>query len=72
MDHNFNSLYYEALENRICLATLGLGLNEICIKRLNEVPKRIHNYSKILNQKYIREVFSTFNLKYLPIRTLLT
>ncbi|KAF2785324.1 hypothetical protein SV13_00485, partial [Clostridium perfringens] len=60
-------IFYHALNNRICMSTLGLGLNE-CNKanNVNELQK-IKNLKEILNDKEIINAFKTLELTYLPI-----
>ncbi|MDK0937058.1 glycosyltransferase [Clostridium perfringens] len=66
-ENNYEEIFYHALNNRICMSTLGLGLNE-CNKanNVNELQK-IKNLKEILNDKEIINAFKTLELTYLPI-----
>lgn len=64
---NYDESFYNALENRICMSTLGLGLNE-CNKanKVSEI-KKIINLKEILSNKEINNAFKHLELKYFPI-----
>jgi len=66
-ENNLDASFYKALENRICMCVLGLGLNE-CSK-LNKLPltKKIKNIKSILNEKLIKNAYKKFNIKKFPI-----
>ena len=65
--NNVESIYYQALNNRICLATLGLGLNEIHIEKISDIGRRIRKYRFILNEEHIKTAFKNLNFKHLPL-----
>lgn len=56
--------YYKALNNRICLNTLGLGLNTISISNNASVPAKLRKLSGILNDRRIRHSFRQFETAY--------
>lgn len=66
-ENDYESDFYLALNNRICLSTLGLGLNE-CSK-LNNISsyKKIKNLKNILENKVISNAFKSLEFKYFPI-----
>lgn len=64
---NAEPIFYKALKNRICMSTLGLGLNE-CNKSNNISNfKKIRNINCILNEEKIVDAFNSYDMKYLPI-----
>lgn len=65
--NNLNDSYINALNNRICMSTLGLGLNE-CSKanKISELNK-IKNIKEILSDEVIVNAFRKFKLNYFPI-----
>ena len=65
--NNLDNSYINALNNRICMSTLGLGLNE-CSKA-NKISKlnKIKNIKEILSDEVIVNAFSKFQLNYFPI-----
>lgn len=60
-------VFYDALNNRICLSTLGLGLNECSRANRTSIIKKIHNIKLMLSEEYIIKAFERFELKHLPI-----
>lgn len=64
-DNKKDELYYKALNNRICLSTLGLTLNE-CSDEGKSSLKKIKALREILSSSYITVAFKAFNLNYLP------
>ena len=60
-ENNLKEEFYEALNNRICIGTLGLGINEC--SNSNELSI-INNLKYILNEDYIVEAFKSFDIKY--------
>lgn len=66
-ENNSEDIFYEALKNRVCIATLGLGLNE-CSKS-NSVSQitQIRNLKKILNEEYIINSFKDFDMSKLAL-----
>lgn len=65
-ENNKDELYYKALNNRICLSTLGLTLNE-CYQEGKSSYKKIKALKEILSSSYIAIAFKDFNLEYLPL-----
>ena len=68
LDRNkYEQDFYIALDNRICMSTLGLGLNEC--NKANKVSelRKIRNIKHILSDDYIQRAFVNFELKYFPI-----
>lgn len=64
---NVEDIFYEALNNRICLSTLGLGINEFSITNKKSIVKKVMNYYRILSDEEVKLAFSNFQFKYLPI-----
>lgn len=62
--HQLEDHYIQALHNRICLGTLGLGLNTINKKGSPLVKMKI--LKAIVNDQQIRQSFQEFELSYLP------
>ncbi len=54
-----------ALNNRICLSMIGLGLNELCNTASH--TNRIENIRKILSSEQYVEAYKTLDLGYFPI-----
>ena len=66
-ENNFEQVFEEALNNRICTSVLGLGLIE-CSKN-NKISRinKIKNIKKIINEEYIRNAYKNLELKYFSI-----
>lgn len=66
-ENNFEQVFEEALNNRICTSVLGLGLIE-CSKN-NKVSgiNKIKNIKKIINEEYVRNAYKNLELKYFSI-----
>ena len=66
-ENNFEQVFEEALNNRICTSVLGLGLIE-CSKN-NKISgiNKIKNIKKIINEEYIRNAYKNLELKYFSI-----
>ncbi|PJW13251.1 glycosyl transferase family 2 [Geobacillus sp. Manikaran-105] len=58
--------FYLALNNRICLNALGLGLNIISKENNMSVLMRIKQLRKILNDNRLKNAFRQFNIGYFP------
>lgn len=59
--------FYLALNNRICLNTLGLGLNTINEGNKTSVLMKISKLNSILNDNRIKRSFRKFEIIYFPI-----
>lgn len=59
--------YFIALNNRICLNTLGLGLNTISKNNKSTTYEKIKIIKNLLNQKNIKRSFTTLEMKNFPI-----
>ncbi|MEH7416923.1 glycosyltransferase [Neobacillus drentensis] len=66
-DKNMNNDYYLALNNRICLNTLGLGLNTITKDNDSSGFEKIRRIRMFLKEKRIKHSFKEFDLSQLPI-----
>ncbi|MED3960176.1 glycosyltransferase [Priestia aryabhattai] len=64
---NMKEEYYLALNNRICLNTLGLGLNTISKSNKLSGLLKIKYIKSFLNDYRIKRSFSQFQLSYFPI-----
>ena len=65
--YNLEANFSKALQNRICVGVLGLGLN-ICKKNNNlKNTNRLANIKAILEDKTIRKAYENFDLSYFPI-----
>lgn len=60
---NVDNVFYEALNNRVCLRVLGLGLNECSKSNKESIFKRVKNLKIILNEKYIKDAYKNLKLK---------
>lgn len=56
--------YHLALQNRICLNTLGLGLNTISQGNPKSIVGKMKELSGILNDRRIRESFAAFQIRH--------
>ena len=69
-ENNFEQVFEEALNNRICTSILGLGLMECSknnkINGTNKI-KNIKNLINLINEEYIREAYMNLELKYFSI-----
>jgi len=66
-DKNMDKDYYLALNNRICLNTLGLGLNTINKDNRSSVFQKVKRIRSFLKEKRIKNSFRKFNLSQLPM-----
>ncbi|MDR4508589.1 MAG: glycosyltransferase family 2 protein [Candidatus Brocadiaceae bacterium] len=58
-------VYYEALNNRICMSIIGLGLNEVSARNKSFFAKA-KRINTILNSEKYKQSFAKFKMKYLP------
>lgn len=65
-ENKYDEIFYEALNNRICMSIIGLGLNECYMRNTSELEK-IKNIKKILSDEVIINALSKLELRYLPI-----
>lgn len=66
-EKNMQSDFYLALNNRICLNTLGLGLNTISKSNKTSALIKIRKLSSILHDNRIKRSFKQFEMTYFPI-----
>ncbi|MCD7033138.1 glycosyltransferase [Metabacillus sp. GX 13764] len=66
-ENELSPAYISALRNRICLGTLGLGLNIISQDNKLLNYKKLKEIKNILNNDQIKKAFKEFDLTYLPI-----
>ena len=65
--YNLDKDFSKALENRICVGVLALGLH-VCRRTNNLTNKsRFKNIKSILEDKTIKEAYENFDLSYFPI-----
>lgn len=66
-EKNLREPYYQALSNRICLNTLGLGLNTISRNKSASHLMKIRIIKSILNDSRISKSFKHLEMKYFPL-----
>ncbi|SDM77669.1 glycosyltransferase [Bacillus sp. OK048] len=66
-DKNMTHEYYVALNNRICLNTLGLGLNTISKDNQTSTLEKIKNIKIFLRNKRIKHSFKQLEMSKFPI-----
>ncbi|MFS0638315.1 glycosyltransferase [Mesobacillus foraminis] len=59
--------YYQALNNRVCLNILGLGLNTISKSNHSPIEDKIGNLKSYLNDERIKRSFKQLELSFFPI-----
>ncbi|RDI45706.1 glycosyltransferase family 2 protein [Falsibacillus pallidus] len=59
--------YYSALNNRMCLGTLGLGLNTISKENKDSSFKKIKHLKHILKSEQLKNSFKQLDLKKFPL-----
>ena len=66
-ENNFEQVFEEALNNRICTSVLGLGLIE-CSKN-NKISgiNKIKNIKRIINEEYVRNAYKNLELRFFSI-----
>ena len=66
-ENNFEQVFEEALNNRICTSVLGLGLIE-CSKN-NKISRinKIKNIKRIINEEYVRNAYKNLELRFFSI-----
>ena len=63
VDNSLDNTYFEALQNRICLSIIGLGLN---IVGAGKEVKKVKEIKKIISSPRYRKAYSNLTLKYFP------
>ena len=66
-NNGLDKSYYNALNNRICMGVLGLGLNECSPSNKSSRLKKVKNIRNILNDEDIYKSYKTFNVDRFPI-----
>lgn len=64
-ENNLGEDFYKALDNRICLSMIGLGLNELCNKASH--LQRIKNLKTILSSQQYIKAYKNLDFEYFPI-----
>lgn len=64
-ENNLGEDFSRALDNRICLSMIGLGLNELSNKESHSV--RIKNIRNILDSQYYKKAYQNLEPSYFPI-----
>ncbi|MFC4320723.1 glycosyltransferase family 2 protein [Litchfieldia salsa] len=64
--HEMKEEYYQALNNRICLNTLGLGLNTISHQNNSSMLHKMRKIREFLNNQRIKGSFKQFDLSVFP------
>lgn len=64
-DNSLGEEFDKALDNRICLSMIGLGLNELCNRASGTAG--IGNIKKILSSEQYVRAYKNLELKYFPI-----
>ena len=59
--------YYEALNNRICLGTMGMGLNILSSGNKSGTSNKIRQIGELLSNNDIANAFQEFNFSGLPV-----
>lgn len=67
MKYDNISIFEEAMNNRICLSMIGLGLNEISPANQISPLRKIKNINNILNSTRMKVAYKQLNLEYFPI-----
>lgn len=67
-EKNLGEEYFRALDNRISLNVLGLGLNEISSHNGSSSLSKLTRLNHILNNKLIAQAFKHFKLRGLPFK----
>ncbi|MGM9986279.1 MAG: glycosyltransferase family 2 protein, partial [Bacillaceae bacterium] len=66
-DNELDDTFHHALNNRICMCMLGVGLNECSPSNTLSLVKKVKNIRQILHDDMIKNAYTTFELKHLPI-----
>jgi len=66
-ENGYPQIYQEALNNRICLGLIGLGLNELSDKESGSIKKAKRLKSFLRTERY-RKAFKNLNLKPMPLK----
>ncbi len=64
-ENNLGEDFHKALDNRICLSMIGLGLNELCNKASHS--RRIKNLKTILSSDQYTKAYKNLDFSYFPI-----
>lgn len=65
--NNLDENYEIALNNRICMSVLGLGLNECSKNNKSSNIKKINNIKSIINDKRIVYAYKNFEIRRFPM-----
>lgn len=68
MDSGNMDFFQEAINNRVCLSMIGLGLNEISPENKISTLGKIKNINHILKDMRMREAYKQLKFQYLPIK----
>lgn len=66
-EENLDNIFCEALENRICMSVLGLGLNECSEDNTLSRRNKIQNIKNIQSDFVIRKAYKKFNIEKFPL-----
>lgn len=66
-ENNLDDSFHKALDNRIAMSVLGLGLNECSKRNQASFKTKVGNFRKILNDKLINNSYKNFELNRFPI-----
>lgn len=64
---HYQGIYQEALNNRICLGIMGLGLNIIAYDNKAGFLKKVKQIKEMLSAIFIRKALQTFDCSSLPL-----
>ncbi len=64
-ENNLGEDFHKALDNRICLSMIGLGLNELCNKASHS--QRMKNLKAILSSEQYVKAYKNLEFAYFPI-----
>lgn len=68
LDKNkMEQVFYEALNNRVCLSALGYGLVEFSKNNNKNFFKKVNNIKRFLNEEYVLNAYRNLELNYFPI-----
>lgn len=65
--NKMEQIFYEALNNRVCLSLLGLGLVEFSKNNKKSFFNKVKSYDRFLRDDYILDSYKNLELKYFPI-----
>lgn len=64
--HSLEETFYIALQNRVCMGLLGLGLNELYQKSDSNIVNKLRSFRQLLEDEEYKKHYKNFDLSHFP------